>query len=169
MTEILSPKVVLALLFIAIALEISALQIYMQIDNLVNVDLYNYGLQFNLSWIVEYWSDYRITLACLFSAPIAMALSLIPYHLYSRENTKTSRWVCILFPLISAGLLTASSYFVLQIDNIVNVTLYDYGLQPNIEWFTKYLFIARTTLTLTVTSTIIPFIMAIVTWIITRD
>ena len=169
MREILSPKIVLALLFIVVALEIAALQLYMQVDNIVNVDLYNYGLQLNADWISEYWISYRIALVCLFGAPVAMGLSLIPYHVYSRENTNASRWSCILFPLISTIFLAVSLYFVMQIDNIVNITLYDYGLQLSQVWITKYLFVTRSTLTLTETSAIIPFIMAIVTWKITKE
>ena len=169
MPEILSPKTVLALLFIAVSLEIAALLIYMQIDTLVNVDLYSYGLEFNKIWIVEYWFDYRMAVAFLFCAPIAMALNLIPYHLYTVENTKATRWGCVLFPLISAGLLAASIYFTLQVDHVVNSTLYNFSLQPNPEWHTKYLFIARTTLTLTGASTIIALVMSTVTGIITRD
>jgi hypothetical protein len=169
MADILSPKVVLALLFIAIALEIATLLIYMQIDNLVNVELYNYGLQFSGTWIVEYGFNYTMALAFLFFAPIAMAFTLMPYHLYSTEDTKAKRWACILFPLISAALLAASTYYILQVDNTINVTLYDYGLQLNLDWYAKYLSINGTTLITTATSITIAFIMSTLTWIITRD
>lgn len=165
----MSPKIVIALLFLVVALELAALQLYMQVDSIVNVDLYNYGLQFTSGWITNYWISYRIALSCLLVAPVVMALSLIPYHFYSKENTRASRWSCILFPLISACFLAVSMYFIMQIDNIVNITLYDYGLQLGQDWITKYLFVTRSTLTLTETSAIIPFIMAIVTWKITKE
>lgn len=164
----MSPKIVLALLFLVVAVEIAALQLYMQLDNIVNVDLYNYGLQFTSDWVVEYWLSYRIALFCLFGAPIAMALCLVPYHFYSKENTPASRWSCILFPFISVIFLAVSIYFIMQIDNIVNVTLYDYGLQLSEDWITKYLFVTRSTLTLAEVSVVIPFIMALVTWKITK-
>jgi hypothetical protein len=159
----------LALLFLVVALEIAALQMYMQIDNIVNVDLYQYGLQFTAGWIAEYWISYRIAIICLFCAPVSMALSLIPYHVFSKENTAASRWSCILFPLFSAGFLAVSLYFIMQIDQIVNVTLYQYGLQLSQEWASEYLFITRSTLAMTETSLIIPFIMALITWKITKD
>ena len=165
----MSPKIVLALLFLVVALEIAAFQLYMQVDNIVNVDLYNYGLQFTSDWITEYWISYRIALFCLLGAPVAMALSLIPYHVYSRENTNASRWSCILFPLVSVCFLAGSLYFIMQIDSIVNITLYDYGLQLSQDWIAKYLFVTRSTLALTETSALIPFIMALITWKITKD
>jgi len=157
------------LLFVVVALEIAAFQMYMQIDNIVNVDLYRYGLQFNAYWIAEYWISYRIATISLLCAPISMALSLIPYHVFSRENTVASRWSCIIFPLISSSFLAISLYYIMQIDHILNVTLYQYGLQLSQEWTSKYLFITRSTLAMTEISFIVPFIMALITWKITRD
>lgn len=147
---------------VAVTLEIIALPIYLQVDNIINVDLYNYGLQLNLSWILEYWSNYRIVLACLICAPIAMALSLMPYYVYSRENT--SKWTNTLLPLISAGFLVTSIYYILQIDNTVNITQYQYGLQLSQEWASKYWLVTRTTLAMIGASIAISAVVALVTW-----
>jgi hypothetical protein len=167
--EQLSPKIVLILLFLVVALEAAALQIYMQMDNIVNVDLYRYGLQFTAGWAEEYWISYRIVIACLLGAPITMAVTLIPYYTYSRDNTPVSRWSCILFPLISASFVAVSLYFIMQIDYIINVTLYQYGLQLSADWISKYLIITRSTLAMVETAVIVPIIMALITWEITRD
>ena len=75
----LGPHTVLALLFIVVALEVAALQIYMQIDSVVNVDLYRFGLQFNYIWALEYWNCYRFATFCLFGASALMGFTLVPY------------------------------------------------------------------------------------------
>jgi hypothetical protein len=160
---------VLALLFIVVALEVAALQIYMQIDNVVNVDLYHFGLQFNYIWALEYWNCYRFALFCLFGASAFMAFTLVPYYVYSRENTVTSRWSCVLFPLISAGFGAVSLYLIFRVDSIVNTTLYQYGLQFNLNWASGYWSITRLVLDLVAPACIIPTVMALVTWQITRE
>lgn len=167
--ELISPKTVLALLYLVAALEIAALQVYMQIDHVVNVDLYRYGLQFTAFWAVEYWLSYRIVLACLVGATIIMGVTLIPYYIFSRENTNASRWSCIILPLISAIFSVVSLYFIMQIDTIVNVVLYQYGLQLSQEWGAKYLIITRLTLAMVETSAIVPIPMALLTWKLTKD
>jgi hypothetical protein len=160
---------VLTLLFLVVALEVAALQIYMRIDDVVNVDLYRYGLQLSAVWLVKYWNSYMIAMACLLGATVMMGITLIPYYIYSRENSSASRWSCILFPLISAVFAAVSLYFIMQVDFIVNVTLYQYGLQLSQEWVTKYLFITRSTLVMVETSVLVPIAMALITWEITKD
>ena len=165
----ISPKTVLALLYLVIALEIAAFQIYLQIDNIVNVDLYRFGLQFTATWAIEYWTSYKIVLTTLIVSMAIMCLSLIPYYLYSQQNTRASRWSCILFPLISAIFALVSLYFIMQIDNLVNVTLYQYELQLNSIWHNKYLTITRSTLAMVETAIFLPIIIAFLTWEITKD
>jgi hypothetical protein len=169
LTDLVSPKTVLALLYLVVALEIAALQVYMQIDNIVNVDLYRYGLQFTAVWAVEYWLSYRIVLACLVGATVMMGVTFIVYYVFSRQNTNALRWGCILFPLISASFAAVSLYFIMQIDSIVNVTLYQCGLQLSQEWAAKYWIITRSTLVMVETSVIAPIIMALLTWKLIED
>jgi hypothetical protein len=167
--DLFGPKTVLVLLYLVVALTISALQVFMQVDNVVNVDLYRYDLQFTATWAVEYWQSQRIVLGCLFGATAIMSITLIPYYYYSKVNSAVSRWSCLIFPLISAGLAAVSLYFIMQIDSLVNVTLYEYGLQLSQEWATKYLTFTRITLALTESAVILPIIMTLITWNITRD
>jgi hypothetical protein len=167
--NMLGPHTVLALLFIAVALDVAALQIYIQIDNVVNVDLYRFGLQFNYIWALGYWNCYRLAMFCLLGAGVLMGFTLVPYYVYSRENTTASRWSCILFPLISAGFAGVSLYLILQVDSIVNVTLYQFGLQFSLDWASGYWSTTRLVLDLVGTAFIIPFVMALITWEITRE
>jgi hypothetical protein len=167
--NLLGPHTVIALLFIAVALDVAALQIYMQIDNVVNVDLYRFGLQFDYVWALDYWNCYRFALFCLLGASVTMGFALVPYYVYSRDNTAASRWSCVLFPLISAGFGAISLYLILHLDSVVNTTLYRYGLQFSLNWALDYWSITRLVLDLVTPACIIPLIMALVTWQITRE
>lgn len=167
--NLVSPKTVLALFFLVIALEVAALQVCMRIDDVVHVDLYRYGLQFNTVWAAEYWVSYRIVMACLFGATVMMGFTLIPYYIYSREYTVASRWSCILFPLISASFAVVSFYFIMQIDSVINVTLYQYGLRFSPEWAANYWSITRSILAMVGTAVMVSTIMAPITWAITKD
>jgi hypothetical protein len=163
------PKLILALVYIVVALQVAALEIYMQIDNVVNVELYSYGLQFSAIWAGDYWLNFRMVIGFLSFAFVIMGLALVPYYLYSRHDTLALRRVCVLFPLISAGLVAISLYFIIQIDYIVNYTLYNCGLQLSQVWAEKYLLITRSSLAMLETSVVVQIVISIFTWNLMKD
>jgi len=167
--RVASPKTVWALFFLVIASEIAALLVYLRIDNIVHGDLYHFGLQFEAFWAMQYWKSYEIVLASFETSTMVIGISMMSFHLYSWEKNVALRWACILLPLTSASLAAVSLFFIMQIDSIVNGTLYQYGLQFSLQWATTYWTIARSTLALIGAAIIMEFIMAVITWKITRD
>jgi hypothetical protein len=160
---------VLALLFFVVGLEAAALQVYVRLDSIVHIDLYQYGLQFDEAWALDYWNSFRIVWGSLLGSVMLMGITLIPYHLYSHDSSLSSRWSCILFPLVAIGFATVSMYFIYHIDSIVHGTLYEYGLQFSPEWAVGYWNIVRATLGLIGASVALQVVMALSTWLLTRE
>ena len=144
----ISPKIVLILLFSVVGLEVAALLVYSRLDNVISNDFYRYGLEFDPKWAMDYWSSYRNFLGALLSSAILSWGTLVLRYIYSQDHSVLSRWSFILYPIIPASLASASLYFVYHIDSIVNVTLYQYGLQFSPEWAESYWSTFRATLVL---------------------
>ena len=161
-------KTVLVLLLIVSVLVIAALLSYTRIDNVINIDLYKYGLQLSNEWISVYWSSYSFFLSSIESSLILVCATIMIQFTYSRETNALSRWMRILLPLIAAGFILLSSYFVLSIDKLVNNTLYQYELQFSSVWAESYYSIAWTTLTLMTGSIALLVGISIIIWIITK-
>ena len=63
--HLLNPKTAWVLLFLAVGLEAATLLVYFRLDNIVHVDLYKYGLSFNLAWAQDYWNSYGSAMGCM--------------------------------------------------------------------------------------------------------
>lgn len=61
----LNPRVLLLIQVIGTGLVIGATVLILRLDEIVNVLLYEYGLQFNYEWAVPYWALLRTVLAIL--------------------------------------------------------------------------------------------------------
>jgi hypothetical protein len=59
-----------------------------RIDSLVNVQLYNYGLQFSNEWADPYWADIRLMMVFL-GLPMAMSIVVVVLG-FSRFRRKAS-------------------------------------------------------------------------------
>ena len=121
---------------------------YLKLDSLVNVDLYSYGLQFSSAWAEEYWNSYRRALYSLLFSIFLVGGSLIVYDDYGREGDSFSRWIGVLLGMSPVVLGLVSLYYILQVDAVVNGTLYQYGLQFSPEWAEAYWAIMRSVLML---------------------
>ena len=162
-----STKSILALLLAASFLVTAALFVYTQMDNLVNVDLYRYGLQFNELWASDYWYSYSFFLSSIECSLLLVAATFVVTYAHSRGKSALSRWTWIFLPIAAVGFVLLSNYFVLRIDSIVNITLYKHGLQLESSWINNYYGITRTTLTLTTVAIAIFIGSSIITWVAT--
>jgi uncharacterized Zn-finger protein len=61
----LNPKLLLLIYLIGAALAIGVVVLLFQVDEVVNVLLYNYGLKFDHEWATPYWTFLRLTLGLL--------------------------------------------------------------------------------------------------------
>jgi hypothetical protein len=133
------PKTTLILLLTAIVVNACSIFIlFPRIDNLVHVDLYNYGLQFNPAWANLMWSNTYLFLTCLEIAIIIITLSAILGVAYARKHGAILKVVSTLLITAGVGINIFSLYPFYWLDQVVNNDLYFFGLNFNTEWYTSY-------------------------------
>ena len=67
-----------------------ALVLIVQIDNLVNGTLYNYGLSFSDSWAQPYWLMLRVSMVLIVAAIFVISAVELPYPLFE-ENKESEK------------------------------------------------------------------------------
>jgi hypothetical protein len=134
----LSSKLKAALLLTStiVIINIMVIFLFRQIDTLINGELYNYGLQFDTHWAIEYWSYSHLLPQLLIFGAISAGFSAISL-LLKRKNS-TTRVLPYLFLTSTAVANSLAIYYFTRIDFIVSTTLYDYGLQFSLNWATLY-------------------------------
>lgn len=133
-----NPKIILMLSLAGIGMNAISTFFFIRLDHLVHVDLYNYGLHFNNEWAVQYWTYSKLTLGCLAVAMSATCISIAFVLIHMRTGSTRSGFISYL--LLTLGIATTgfSALFFNRLDLIVNVNLYNYGLQFSHEWATQY-------------------------------
>jgi hypothetical protein len=132
------PKIVSALLFAVLAMTAFSLFFFNRIDNLVNIDLYHYGLAFDSGWADPYWTNSNFYLYCqaltliLFGNSIAFFLN----HVKNQRTFSSFASSALLFA--GGGLDLIAIYFIFKLNSIVNHDLYSYGLSFSDEWYTAF-------------------------------
>jgi hypothetical protein len=135
--NLLRYKTIIVLLVIIVVNAI-AMSLLLRIDSFVNVDLYTYGLTFNLQWADKYWHN-NIMLWTFIEAATAIAITaIVPHFLHSRAPSRFSRLTGFFLPVLSSVFQAVGVFFLNQVNNIVWNDLYDYGVQYNIDWATTY-------------------------------
>jgi hypothetical protein len=67
------------------------LLLFLDIDRIVHHDLYEYGLQFSITWASHYWGDAR-AVYILMMVPAALSIGMLAYDLVSaRGNRKKQK------------------------------------------------------------------------------
>jgi hypothetical protein len=61
----LNPRLLLILCVAEMALAVGIIMLLLQVDGIVNVSLYGYGLVFDYEWATPYWTFVRVALALL--------------------------------------------------------------------------------------------------------
>jgi len=141
-------SMVLTLLSVVFVLSVISLLLYVQIDNIVNVDLYSYGLQLNYTWFSEYRLLIQVFWASLGAAIIMVVATFATNYDFTRGRRVFSRLLCTLLPLAVAGLMVFAISLILRMDVLINSTLYQYGLQLDSAWVVNYWIITKVTIAL---------------------
>jgi hypothetical protein len=70
---------------------ILTLLLFLDIDRIVHHDLYEYGLQFNITWASHYWGDAR-AIYILMLVPAALSIGMLGYDIVSANaNNRKQR------------------------------------------------------------------------------
>ncbi|UCB60370.1 MAG: hypothetical protein JSW72_09780 [Candidatus Bathyarchaeota archaeon] len=85
----LNPKFLLLINVIGAALAIGIVALLFQVDEVVNVLLYNFGLQFNYEWATPYWTFLRLALGFLGCIAGLNILSII-YLVFAHQTPSVS-------------------------------------------------------------------------------
>jgi hypothetical protein len=147
MKEIGFNKIILSIMLSTIAIiDIVSLYFLYSIDQIINGDLYNYGLIFNLNWANNYWINRDSVLITIFASLILAGVSLILLYNYDlKNNKKTLTASSILY--LAIGFTTIINIFqIIKIDTIVASDLANYGVQYVFQWTSQYHFLSRSLL-----------------------
>jgi hypothetical protein len=127
-------KLVLILLVTALVLQALAYFTFTFVDNIVHHDLYSYGLQSNTAWLELYWGNSDLFLASIVAVMILAAISIALILRSVRDNQHSRTFAGYVLPFIMIGIDLFSIFIFARITQIINVDLYFYGLQPNLDW-----------------------------------
>lgn len=81
-------RVRVALVVLGDAMLIAALIFILEIDQIINVTLYNYGLVFSYDWAQIYWLLFRIAAVLIILAIIIISLVELPYPAFEKTTEK---------------------------------------------------------------------------------
>ena len=136
---------ILTIFPLLIVITLSALSVFMftHIDMVVHGDLYNYGLQFSTEWANQYWNYSSLMRTALATAMIVTGASIgfILVHSRTRKNAYKLLACALLF--FGAFMIGVTAFYFNQIDSVVHVDLYRYGLQFSSEWASQYWIYAK--------------------------
>jgi hypothetical protein len=106
-----------------ISIIMGVLSIYaaFRIDNLVNTDLYRFGLQFNYSWAWSYWLHIRFLMA-LQALSIVFAAGSAGLVILNRVRPKRRSNVASSILLIAGSLILAFSIYSIYFDSVMPTT-----------------------------------------------
>jgi hypothetical protein len=144
------PKIILALLFAVLVMTAFSSFFFRQIDNIVNADLYNYGLIFDYGWADEYSANSNLYLYSQTLSLILFGNSIAFFFSHIRNRNAFSSVASSFLLFAGAGLSILSVYFSFRLDSIINHDLYSYGLIFNDQWYAAYLFNNRLMLFLSI-------------------
>lgn len=79
-------KAMAALVVSGDAILIGAVVLLLEIDKLVNVTLYDYGLNFSNDWAQSYWLMFRATLVLIVAAIILISVLELPHPAFEDKE-----------------------------------------------------------------------------------
>ena len=131
-------RIILRLLLAIFLLNGFALLVFNRIDNIINVDLYKYGLIFDLDWATRYWNISYTYQTCLIVSIVMISLSIIALLSFAKTHQTSSKSAGLLSLTTGIAATVFAVYILSNIDYLVNYNLYHYGLQLNGAWITDY-------------------------------
>jgi hypothetical protein len=144
------PKIIAALLLSVFIMNALSYFFFIRIDNIVNVDLYNYGLMFNSSWADRYQFNAKIYLFSATFAAIFFASSIAFFLAYNRSSKNLWGIICSFLLVLGSVLSFLGAYFFYTLEFIVNHDLYFYGLRFDSGWFAEYSLYDKTAISLVI-------------------
>jgi len=131
---------ILTVFLLLILITLSALSVFMftRIDAIVNGDLYNYGLQFSTEWANQYWTYSALMRTSLAIGMIVIGASIAFILVHSRTRKNAYKLLACALLIFGAFMIGVAAFYFSQIDSVVHVDLYRYGLQFSSEWADQY-------------------------------
>ena len=163
------PKTILSILVVAVVIPIISYFFFLQLEQTIHNDLYDYGLIYSNNWADLYQLYAYLFLIAQTSSWFSFNGSIISFLGYNAKRTDRWRSACVL--LLALGTISSLPNFVIffQLDTLVNYDLYLYGLQFSVEWYSKYLITLRTMFLLTGLLSIFALAAAILFYSSTRE
>jgi hypothetical protein len=158
-------KVIMALLLLGIVINGISFLLFRNIMNIIHGTLYNYGLLSSLDWLVPIWSTSHLFMFSITLASILFAISIPLVLTYNKNRSIVAKSTCYLLLMaeIVVGVISVYSFYI--IDNLVNSTLYNYGLQFSIQWAQTYWTYTRSiiiSLSVSIVSALVSFLLIFV-------
>ena len=75
-----------AIVVIGDAMLVSAVVLLLEIDKIVNGNLYGYGLSFSNEWAQPYWLILRVSLALIVAAVILISIVELPHPAFEERT-----------------------------------------------------------------------------------
>ncbi|KON32359.1 MAG: hypothetical protein AC479_07590 [miscellaneous Crenarchaeota group-6 archaeon AD8-1] len=131
-------------LAILITIEIICLIFLSNIDKIINGDLYNYGLQFDIAWAYNYWLYKDLALISVITS-IALSGTLISILLLNGLENYRDTVIATSLIFLTISFLSVFSIFLMSgIDNIVNYDLKElYNIEYHYNWTSIYYLYSR--------------------------
>ena len=136
-------KIFFILLAFLIVVDIISAYLLFNIDQIVNGDLYHFGLNFDINWANKYWPNME---TALLTSWISLLLSGFLIGLLYFRDLKSSKKVLVISSilLLSITFVTVISIFSMTVlDKLVSVDLELYGVQYDFQWTHNYYLVSR--------------------------
>jgi hypothetical protein len=133
------PQIIIAMLIVAVIVPFFSYLCFKQVENLINHDLYNYGLVFSNSWADLYSFYASLYTFSLLSLWFLLGGSIISFLAYDITKKNGARYVCVSFLVLGAVLNFFNIYIFYRLDSLVNSDLYLYGLRFSYDWYSNYM------------------------------
>jgi hypothetical protein len=148
-------KIAPSLLALAMVSDLLYIFFFSRLDNLIHTDLYRYGLQFSNVWANAYWSYSTWMIGLQMAAIILVAVSIILVLVDTRSLKARFRSSCSALLTLGVVLNLSNIFLFLQVDNIVNQDLYNFGLQFSPEWANIYWIYAKLMIALPIATSVL--------------
>ena len=108
------------------------------IDLIVHGDLYGYGLVFSYEWANRYWNFTVLMRDSIFISILITAIATVFMFLQIIRTKNFLKPLISIIIGINIFLVAFSLFSLISLDVIVNISLYDYGLQFSYDWSDPY-------------------------------
>jgi len=133
------PKIILLSLFVTLVMTSFSVFFLSRLDNIVNGDLYGYGLRFSYEWANQYW-NYLTLITGFLGVSMLITCASIALTLPQRHTHKigSAKFVTSILLVMGILMFVLSIFLFTRLDNIVRGDLYGYGLRFSYEWANQY-------------------------------